>query len=326
MAELSFNQIESVIINNPVMEDLGDSRDFILDEIAGDVVTPSSFSVREEMTPAKSQGGRGTCSAFATTAIAEFFNAKEYKNRVLDLSEEYQFKRTKEIDIADYGYQGYGAYLRSAAKAYQKYGMCLESTLPYGGGKTEDSWKELSISRDMDVEAGKFKAKAYASVATSVEAIRKALVLTKSPLLFGMTLYQSYRQARDNGGYIPIPKDGEEKIGGHAMALVGYDDETGYFEVKNSWGDLWGDNGYIKIPYELITKMFSVWSFIDNIEETDEYLLSKMREEIPEEWGEEAFKAWDKAVEKGIVSPKTHPMKAMTTLEWLMFKNRAGEL
>ena len=42
--------------------------------------------------------------------------------------------------------------------------------------------------------------------------------------------------------------------GGHAMLLVGYeDDETvlggGYFIVRNSWGNGWGEDGYLKMPY-----------------------------------------------------------------------------
>ena len=46
-------------------------------------------------------------------------------------------------------------------------------------------------------------------------------------------------------------------VGGHAMLLVGYaDDETvaggGYFIVRNSWGEEWGEQGYGKIPYAYI--------------------------------------------------------------------------
>lgn len=45
--------------------------------------------------------------------------------------------------------------------------------------------------------------------------------------------------------------------GGHAMVLVGYcDDEAvpggGYFTVRNSWGEDWGDGGYAKMPYAYV--------------------------------------------------------------------------
>lgn len=42
--------------------------------------------------------------------------------------------------------------------------------------------------------------------------------------------------------------------GGHAMLLVGYEDDEsvpggGYFIVRNSWGENWGNGGYAKMPY-----------------------------------------------------------------------------
>ena len=39
---------------------------------------------------------------------------------------------------------------------------------------------------------------------------------------------------------------------GHAMIIVGYDDNKKAFKVMNSWGTQWGENGFIWISYDFI--------------------------------------------------------------------------
>lgn len=41
-----------------------------------------------------------------------------------------------------------------------------------------------------------------------------------------------------------------DRIGGHLVALVGYDDRDQCWIVKNSWGDQWGDDGWFKMGYD----------------------------------------------------------------------------
>jgi hypothetical protein len=52
------------------------------------------------------------------------------------------------------------------------------------------------------------------------------------------------------------PSYNEETIDGHAMLIVGYDDNRngGSFEVMNSWGADFGDNGYVWIRYSDMEK------------------------------------------------------------------------
>jgi len=54
-------------------------------------------------------------------------------------------------------------------------------------------------------------------------------------------------------GKLNLPKKGEKFVGLHAVLAVGYDDPSGRFIVRNSWGRKWGMKGYFTMPYEYLT-------------------------------------------------------------------------
>jgi Papain family cysteine protease len=53
------------------------------------------------------------------------------------------------------------------------------------------------------------------------------------------------------GGHI-VDNGGASSFGGHAMTVIGYDDnlEGGAFQIMNSWGEDWGDRGLFWMKYE----------------------------------------------------------------------------
>jgi len=40
------------------------------------------------------------------------------------------------------------------------------------------------------------------------------------------------------------------RVGGHLVALMGYDDTEGCWIIKNSWGTSWGEDGWVRISYD----------------------------------------------------------------------------
>ena len=50
-----------------------------------------------------------------------------------------------------------------------------------------------------------------------------------------------------------MPGRDESVLGGHAVLLVGYDDSTRRFRLRNSWSEDWGQQGYGTLPYEYVT-------------------------------------------------------------------------
>lgn len=49
-----------------------------------------------------------------------------------------------------------------------------------------------------------------------------------------------------------MPKLSEKVVGGHAVLVIGYNDATQRFIVRNSWGTNWGMKGYFTMPYDYL--------------------------------------------------------------------------
>lgn len=70
---------------------------------------------------------------------------------------------------------------------------------------------------------------------------------TVGPITCALDVYEDFQVWKPaDGVYIHEPVEGEEP-GGHALLIVGYDDEKECWIVKNSWGPKWGDQGYIEV-------------------------------------------------------------------------------
>jgi cathepsin B len=67
------------------------------------------------------------------------------------------------------------------------------------------------------------------------------------PCTSGMIVYDDFINWNGNGVYEYDKKS--EKIGGHAIVIMGWGEENGkkYWIVRNSWGEDWGDKGYCKV-------------------------------------------------------------------------------
>ncbi|MDO1513061.1 C1 family peptidase [Maribacter confluentis] len=74
----------------------------------------------------------------------------------------------------------------------------------------------------------------------------KRSIINGNPVIMGFMVESSFFSAKNV--YEP---DNLGTDGGHAMCVIGFDDDKygGAFEVVNSWGASWGNNGYMWIRY-----------------------------------------------------------------------------
>lgn len=223
-----------------------DSRDYIYRSIRAPVKLPSKFSWRHLYGPVRDQGPYGTCVGFGASGVKDGQEAVNYPGGGLRFSPLYVYTLCKQLDGIPHIE---GTYPRVAMGVLFKLGVCKEETLPYSKMGTGLP----AIPPGTNDEAKHFKIGAYARVQT-LEEIQQALV-QDGPVLVGIFVCSNFLEPAP-GGMIDVPEG--TILGGHAMCVVGYDNEKtwkgykGFFEVRNSWGPEWGDEGYCWIPYEFL--------------------------------------------------------------------------
>ena len=225
-----------------------DIRDrFFAPKVTARCLLPPKVDLREEMSPALDQGEIGSCTANAASNCLRHLLKKQnlpefqpsrlfiyYNSRVL----------IEGVDPCEDS----GATLRDVCKALSKYHACCEEVWQYLIYKyAEKPCDEAYENADLHQQL------LYHAIRQDLQVIK--LILNEHlPIMVGIQIFDSiYTEEVSNSGTLQMPNfDKDKLLGGHAVIIVGYDDETRRFTIMNSWGSTWGDNGYFTIPYEYI--------------------------------------------------------------------------
>lgn len=215
------------------------------------LIVPSGgiLDLRPFCPPIDNQGQVGECVADSTTAGLEFTQIRSgmpfvKKSRLfLYYNARLQTQTTDKDD---------GTYIRLAFSTLTSLGTCTEATWPYDPTTVfqRPSWaayREAIANKIVSYFAIDPTAIANGGQGL-VDAIKQPL-LANHPVVFGMTVDQDY-MATGSDGLVAMPQANRVGGGGgHAQLIVGYNDNTQRWIVRNSWGTGWGDGGYCYVPY-----------------------------------------------------------------------------
>ena len=219
-----------------------DSRDILF---TIDSNYPEILDYRSLLMPIRNQGSQGTCYAQSACCMKEWqekndYGLKEYLSPQFFYNN--RFNKYDEDQNNDDGMFG-----RDVMKLLSNVGVCLEKNYEYG--RIED---RESIPENIYNEAKLHCIRSYARV-TTLEQLKKSLWMN-GPCLIAFPVY--------NYGLKMWKQDeNQEFSGGHAMTVVGYDDDG--FIIRNSWGENWGDNGYCIYPYSEWGSHWEIWTTVD---------------------------------------------------------------
>jgi C1A family cysteine protease len=134
--------------------------------------------------------------------------------------------------------------MRHAIAAVAEHGFCSEEEWPYdparAGTRPPDSVYESAVPY-RGCEARRLE--------QDLDSLKCALAAGR-PLVCGLMVHYRFVTGEvQRSGVIPLPDDREPRLGGHAVAVVGYDDLRECFRIRNSMGSGWGEGGYGWAPY-----------------------------------------------------------------------------
>lgn len=204
------------------------------------IVLPEKFMC-EYLRPVKNQGGRGTCVAFALSAVKECQETHD--------NEEFGEELMSPNSVYIYREPTSGMYPRNAMKILKEKGMCTERLFPYSGNE-----EPKAIPKEAEEEALNYRIKSYAQVST-IQGVKEALV-EYGPLLIAFPYYNN-----GSAQFWVKPTINKAADGGHGVAIVGWD-ENGFI-IRNSWGPKWNGNGHVTYPYDQWGSHWEIWSCID---------------------------------------------------------------
>jgi C1A family cysteine protease len=235
-----------------------DSRDIVY--VPKNVQLPESISLKEYAGNIENQSNLGSCTANAITSGYEIIAKILYPEQFVELSSLFVYYHSRlfsdELDIDG------GSYIRDGLKSINNYGVCSQELWPYDITKfTDQPYPRCYL------DATKRKITSYSILYTNSEI--KEVLVGKRPVVVSMEIFQGFPSITKENPYVPMPDTFTYSLGYHAVLIIGYDDTTRQFLIKNSYGSDWGDNGYAYIPYNYITQhAIERWCFDINNQST----------------------------------------------------------
>lgn len=268
--------------NAPIFTASQQVRQFRLQQAA-------SVDLRPQMPPIRSQGPRGTCAMFATAGHMDYLNGVKAGLPIKQCSPQQmnwlynvviKSKTEPEALWSDQGtistmfypvlrLEGNREVSEDAPYIPPQQGYISEAEAPYNEDQ-EDQNPSADFGAMADLNLGSATAAkikggqrlvaqgAYYFRVKNDDASFEAALQGGNPIQLGYPVYSKDWYDLDSP-YIAEFNDAKDNEGYHAVLIVGYQRDAsapggGWYVVRNSWGEDWGEAGYCYVSYAMTRK------------------------------------------------------------------------
>lgn len=213
-------------------------------EVEIDELIPDTYEIPDFLPQVRSQGKQGSCVGWATGYYLKSYqeNFEDSENSIAlnsnEMSPSYVYNQIKIGDCDS------GSSIQDALELLSDQGIVDLTEMPYDQNQCDIQPNE---SQKEQAQVNKIESFYYLNESLVFDQT-KAFLLKNQPVVIAVTLDRSYFGAKD--GDIYVYRKFKNPAGGHAMLVVGYDDDKQAFKAVNSWGKDWGNNGFVWIDYK----------------------------------------------------------------------------
>jgi len=196
--------------------------------------------------PIGNQGNEGSCvawaSAYAVRSILKHAQSGgSYSTSTNIFSPEYVYNQIK------LGSCSAGSYPTTALNLIKSQGVSTWAVMPY----SSTNGCSIQPNSTQKANAANYKISSYSRITISTSNL-KAYINSGKAIMVAGPVDNAFMNLKNT-----VLKTCSGSGGGHAYAVVGYDDAYSAFIVQNSWGTSWGVSGFGYISTSIITRLWT---------------------------------------------------------------------
>jgi len=216
------------------------------------VELPAKVDWREKgiISPVKNQGNCGSCWAHATIEQLESYLALATGNMTILSVQELVSCMPNVLECGGTG-GCFGATCEMAYQWIQSFGLVADATMPYHSGTSGETGQcELDVANMERVGW----LRGYETLERNDQASVMSHLASKGPLAIALdaSVFHMYQ----GGVFEECDYDKNIEIN-HGVQLIGYGsnpEDGDYWIVRNSWGETWGEGGFIRLRRDSVAK------------------------------------------------------------------------